>query len=488
MSRLIARSPRQRVSGALLALALVALLAGPAHAGGIPATGVEELGGVEQVLGQSVDAARAAAGLPALRSDVRLVDAARGWSAVMADRDLLVHSNGAVALPDEVTAWAENIGWSGAAAGAGAELAEEFLASAAHREAILDPSFTNVGIGVVQQDGATWVTEIFTREGPAAAPDPAPAPAPPTVPAPAPAPAGHVEGLAARAQELFADAAATHAVVVRDDAFPDALAAGPLAGAGGPLLLTPPGTGLDAAVRRALEGTVPQGATVYLVGGDAAVSPAAEAEVRAGGWVPRRVSGADRVETAAAVARVLAERDGPIATVLLATSGDWPDAVAGGAYGAASGAPVLLAHPDGVPAATQAVMDELAPRRVVALGGSRALGDGVVAATGAERVAGSTREATTIAVATELWGRTAATAGDRWIAAPATEGWQWALGAAPAAARTRAPVLLVGDVPGAVADHLGSLGYGGGVTGSLDVFGPVDPAAVAALRGALDGA
>lgn len=473
-------TPVRRPAAVLLVvtLVLVALAARPAAA----ATGQ-----VERVLTDSVNATRQAAGLAPLRVDVRLVEAARSWSRTMADGVGLDHSGDALVLPDEVTAWAENVGWTASTVDPAAELAAEFLTSPRHLAAIRDPRFTDLGVGAVQSGRHTWVTEIFATTDPVAptpSADPAPVPAP--EPAPAPAPVDHVVGLADRAEALFAGEAARHAVIARDDAFPDALAAGPLAGPDGPLLLTPPGQRLHPEVRAALDATVPPGATVYLVGGPGAVSDDVVRELQEAGWAPRRLSGPDRVTTAAAVAWAMAERDGPPDEVLLADSEDWPDAAAGGAYGAAVGAPVLLAHPDEVPDATRAVLDQLRPARVAALGGPDVLHDDVVRATGAERVAGPTREGTAVAVAARLWGRTAAAHGDRWIAARA-DSWQWALGAAPAAASVDAPVLLVGAAPAsAVTEYLDGLGYGHGVTGTLDVMGPVDPGAVDAVRGALD--
>lgn len=478
MSIQCALPPRRSPRPALLPVVLTALAVAAALIAGIPpasaatssaatSSPATSSAAIEVELTNLVGVERAAAGVGPLRVDVRLVAAGRGWSSRMADIGAIEHPAGGPTLPAGTSAWAENIG-SASGPDATAALHEALMASPPHREHLLDPAYTELGIGVVVRDGTVWATQLFTAGAPAATDD-------------------AVLPIAAAAGELFAGGQARHAVIVRDDAFPDALAAGPLAGTDGPLLLTPPGPALHAGVRLALERALPRGATVYLVGGEAAVTPGVEAELRDAGWSPRRVSGEDRVETAAAVARTVAERDGPPSTVLVATSEDWPDATAGGAYGAATGSPVLLAHPDRVPEATQAFLTGSAPDQVVALGGSGVLGDGVVAAMDARRVAGPTREATAAAVAAQLWGRTTATDGDRWIVAPSTDTWQWALGAAPAAARDQAPVLLVGDTaPASVTDYLSGLGYGGGVTGTLDVVGPVDGAVAATLRDALD--
>ncbi|MGI9018058.1 MAG: N-acetylmuramoyl-L-alanine amidase [Euzebya sp.] len=99
----------------------------------------------------------------------------------------------------------------------------------------------------------------------------------------------------------FVDGTADRAVIARHDVFADALAGGPLAGTEGPLLLTTPDD-LDAAVRGELDRVLAADATVYVLGGSSAISDAVVAELtqRYGDVV--RLSGANRVGVAAAVA------------------------------------------------------------------------------------------------------------------------------------------------------------------------------------------
>src|SRR5438046_170457 len=82
----------------------------------------------------------------------------------------------------------------------------------------------------------------------------------------------------------------------------DALAGGPLAAVnGGPVLLTPPDAVPPdelAEARRVLR----PGGTVFLLGGERALSPAIEAAFTTAGLTVRRVAGADRYETAVEVA------------------------------------------------------------------------------------------------------------------------------------------------------------------------------------------
>lgn len=421
---------------------------------------------LELQLGQLINDERARVGAPPLQVDVRLTGGARAWSRVLSGTGQLAHDpNLERALPAGVRSWSENVGQT-TSSNPVAALHGAFMDSPRHRTNLLDADFTEVGVGIAQGANGTFVTERFSAGAPAYV-----------------APA--VDATAGTATAVFGPGGASHAVVVRDDAFPDALAAGPLAGAQGPVLLSPPGPVLHPAVRDSLEQVLPRGHTVYLVGGSMAVSEGVEEELRGAGWDVRRLAGSDRVTTAAAVAREMAARQGPPAEVLLATSGDWPDAASGGAYGAWVGAPVLLAYPDGLPDATEDVLDELEPDRVLALGGERALDDTVVEAAGAERVSGATREATAVAVAEDLWWRRAASDAPRWILVPSNGGdaWTWALGAAPLAARFDSTVLLVDDpVSGAVTDYLEELDYGD-ATAELWPYGPVNQNAVGVIEG-----
>ena len=89
-------------------------------------------------------------------------------------------------------------------------------------------------------------------------------------------------------------------------------------------------------------------------------------------------------------------------TVYVATSSDFPDALSVGPLAAAEGAAILLVTPDQVPQPTAAALADLAPARIVLLGGTGAIGAAVertltrVAPT--SRLAGPTRFATAAAV------------------------------------------------------------------------------------------
>jgi putative cell wall-binding protein len=413
-------------------------------------------------LAELLNAERAKAGLRPLRIDVRLVGSARSWAQQMARDGRLSHDPDLRSeVPQEADAWAENVGRATDGTDA---VHRSFMSSDGHRRHMLSTRYTDVGIGAEVRDGQVWVTQRFTSGAPARV-------------APAVVPTSEL------ARNLF-PAGARHAVVVRDDAFPDALAAGPLAGAAGPVLYTPPGPVLHPEVRLALEEILAPGGTVWVVGGTAAVSDGVARELSTAGWSPRRLAGDHRVATAAAVARSVAGPEGRADTVLLATGADWPDAASAGAYGAHAATPVLLAYRDELPPETAAALRDLAPARVVALGGPAALSEAVVQQAGAGRVSGADRQETAAAVAEELWGRKTAADAARWTAVPAGgDGWSWALGAAPLAARRDAAVLLARDpLTAGLRAYLEALGYGGDRRAGLQTFGPVDSGAVTDLR------
>lgn len=119
-----------------------------------------------------------------------------------------------------------------------------------------------------------------------------------------------------------------------------------------------------------------------------------------------RIYGDDRYETAAA----LAEGFEPgIEVVYVATGTAFADALSGSALAGHQGAPVLLTKSTALPSVTAAKLAELAPQRVVVLGGAPAVADTVLTAIGnaagttdVTRLEGSNRYATAAAVAAEF--------------------------------------------------------------------------------------
>ncbi|QBI20721.1 cell wall-binding repeat-containing protein [Egibacter rhizosphaerae] len=172
------------------------------------------------------------------------------------------------------------------------------------------------------------------------------------------------------------------AIVATGENFPDALAGGPLAFAGpSPVLLV--GATVPAATEAALDELGIS--EVVILGGPAAVSESVEARLAevTGDAAPRRLAGDDRYETAAEVARYLVDEtggvDGDHALVANGVRNLGVDALAGGPYGGAAGAPLLLLGDEQVPAATGAWLTEQRPGTLEALGGPAVVSDAVFA-------------------------------------------------------------------------------------------------------------
>jgi putative cell wall-binding protein len=146
--------------------------------------------------------------------------------------------------------------------------------------------------------------------------------------------------------------------------FPDALAAGPAA------------AHLHGAILLTNGSTLPTETLAYLVGSQSILYAIGGPAASAAGFFGVKVVGADRFATAAAVATKFF----PSSTVVgVATGTGFPDALAGGAQLALTGAPLLLSGSTGLPAATSAYLtaDHAALTNVYVYGGTAVLGTGV---------------------------------------------------------------------------------------------------------------
>ncbi|HEU4398852.1 MAG TPA: CAP domain-containing protein [Actinomycetota bacterium] len=162
--------PRSRL-GPLTAVAVVTvtllatLLATSVAAQSAPSPTVAA---IEQRMAELANQSRAAVGAGPVTVDVNFAAASRDWSCQMARTNNFAHdpnfaAGGALA---EIIA-----ARSGADGDAGAHLHQQFLDSPAHREILLNPAYTRVGIGVCALNGF-WVTERFGTGAAVAAPAP----------------------------------------------------------------------------------------------------------------------------------------------------------------------------------------------------------------------------------------------------------------------------------------------------------------------------
>jgi putative cell wall-binding protein len=153
--------------------------------------------------------------------------------------------------------------------------------------------------------------------------------------------------------------------------------------------------------------------------------------------VVERVSGPDRVATAAAVSR---------RAFVLARADEYADALAGAPLAAHLDGPLLLSGRDRLAPATRAEVERLGAREAVLLGGRGALGDGVArdleaAGLRVRRISGANRFATAAQIASELPAASEVLLTEGANADPA-RGWPDALSASGLAAARGLPILL----------------------------------------------
>ncbi|MEZ0112378.1 hypothetical protein ABH920_006397 [Catenulispora sp. EB89] len=292
--------------------------------------------------------------------------------------------------------------------------------------------------------------------------------------------------------DMAGNSVAKSAVIARDDQFADALSGNALAVAkAGPLLLSDPHK-LSPEVAKELTRILPPGATIYLLGGEKALSPQVAADVTALGFKVDRIGGTDRYATSVRIAQTIGGTPGSVA---IATGDNFPDALTAGAgvngnrTSPQLGTGVVLLTHDGVmPAETKSYLAGINPdvSKVYAVGGQ-----GVTAVATGEPgwhgkvtdLAGRDRYATAAAVA----GSTMFQAGNGGPLVPGIatgQNWPDALSGGALTGRWNSPLLLA-DGPTLPAAELSWLKQHAPLTrtgpsallmGALPVFG--GPAAV----------
>lgn len=274
--------------------------------------------------------------------------------------------------------------------------------------------------------------------------------------------------------------------------YADALAGAPLAAAeGAPLLLSEPDR-LSEAVATALNDL---GATrVLLLGGEQALSAELAHDVTAEtGVAPERIGGATRFATAA----LIAERLGTTGGVYLTEGANpdpargWPDALAVASLAAFQRRPILLTTAGVLPDETLQALG--ADETVTVVGGTSAVSDSVAAqvdaAAGAvERVAGTNRYATALAV-TRLARSAGLDPSTSWFATGT--GYADALAAGPAVAAGGGVLMLVdGQDAGRSGEALAYVDEVGAILSRVVLVGgeaAIAPGVAAALQAAASG-
>lgn len=296
---------------------------------------------------------------------------------------------------------------------------------------------TRFGVAAI---AAALIASLFAFASPAGAITPAS----PTVRY---AGADRYETAAQAALGNFAAGANPNVILASGENFPDGLAAAYLAGAhNAPVLLTAQAS-LPAATANALGVLAAANTNVHVVGGTAAISANVRTQLAALGYTVKEVSGADRYETAAAVAAAAANVAGVGSfqnsrTAIIATGNSYPDALAAGPWSYSDRLPVLLTDSNTLSASAEAALGTLAIQRVVILGGTAAVSAGVADAIAAkgiavQRISGANRNATAAALAGTL------------IATPVDGGAGWSSTAFTLASGTNFPDALAASQVGA---------------------------------------
>lgn len=436
------------------------MLAGPAAADGTYAA-------EENSFVAKINAERRSRGLGGLTQNLQLTGVARGWSVVMEREDRMYHNPSlASAVDGGWTRLGENVGYTIKTDAGLAELVDRlhvaFMNSPGHRANVLG-DFNQVGVGVrVTGAGKMWVTVNFSKDRSVVSNG--------TV-----FEAGRVAG------RVFAGAhtdgrRAKYVVVTASNAPANALGAAALAGDQGPLLYTHPARPNDKnpvlhpSTRAVIDRVLGGSGKVYVIGSRKHVSDRAVRELVADGYSVKRLNGRGRAARLAAVARETVRQRGDNGKALI-VSANWTSSVAGAVWAAKTGTPVLVTSRTRLHPAVRDFLATHRPARRYVVGGADSVSAGVVRAARAQRIGGHDRADVAVNVARRLWGRTAASDGDRWASTPGFDrkGWAYTLAYAPWSAAYDGPALLVGTsaVPRTVNRYLAGLRYGGSVKGRV---------------------
>lgn len=147
----------------------------------------------EQMFIDGINEERAAIGAQPLVMYVDMRTAAREWTEDMVSRETLEHASNIVGgIPDGWIAAGENVGRGGTVPG----LMRAFMRSDGHRENLLNPDYTHIGVGVaITPRNVMYTTHRFAAvpggalpDNPSTAPQATPVPPTPVPPTPTPVP------------------------------------------------------------------------------------------------------------------------------------------------------------------------------------------------------------------------------------------------------------------------------------------------------------
>jgi uncharacterized protein YkwD len=121
----------------------------------------------ERQLFNAVNQERKANGLPTLKPDEALANAARTHAQRMADQGIVSHQfPGEPSLPERAKAAGAHFSWLSENVGEGpspAAIHQSFMKSPLHRANILDSDMDSAGIGVAEHNGQMFAVEDFSK-------------------------------------------------------------------------------------------------------------------------------------------------------------------------------------------------------------------------------------------------------------------------------------------------------------------------------------
>jgi len=121
----------------------------------------------EQQLFQAINRQREARGLPPLKWDDALANAARQHAEMMAEQRSISHGFlGELSLPSRATRAGARFTWlsENVAAGPSAEnITEQWMHSPNHRANLLDPDMDSIGAGAAERNGAVFAVADFSK-------------------------------------------------------------------------------------------------------------------------------------------------------------------------------------------------------------------------------------------------------------------------------------------------------------------------------------
>lgn len=184
-------------------------------------------------------------------------------------------------------------------------------------------------------------------------------------------------------------------VLVRDDNFTDNLAAAPLAKKYNAPILFTDGSTLTVETDKYVAQLKTK--KVFLLGSEDVISGEIAKQLSAEGREVTRLSGKDRYEMAATIARTIGQKG----QAVIVNGDDFLDALAASSWAAYKGIPILLTAKNNLPSATKAVLSELEVNQTIVVGGNRVVSDEILAQLKSpQRYYGEDRYQTAVDVAT----------------------------------------------------------------------------------------